>query len=573
MSEAVRSLAMSQRGATARHLCPTCSAERRYNKHDKCLSVTVDGDAIKWLCHHCSFSGAMPLTERRPFIVAQPKPMILPSSTEEEPEDWAYSWLATRGITRTTARQAGIISGVKFINGESRKAVGFPYRKGGKTYAVKWRATDSKAFTQSGSAVTLWRLDQCQERGPLVICEGEVDCLSLWQAGVEAVSVPNGAPQIVSKTTPTEAEDRKFAALWEAKTRVETAEKIIIAVDADSPGDALGEEIARRVGRARCWKALWPNGCKDANDVLRVHGADVLKECIDKAQPWPVRGLYDADHFSGEVDELYVKGLAKGESTGYPNVDELYTIVPGQLCVVTGIPSMGKSSFVDQIMVNLAKMKGWRFAICSFENPPRIHIAKLCQLYMGKPFFDGPTPRMSKDEYRQAMDWVQKHFVFLYQGDGSQSPIEDIIDRLRAAVLRYGVRGAIIDPYNYIDRPRDANETEWVSDTLTKVKVFIEAHDVHMWFVAHPAKQYRREDGKFSVPGGYDISGSSHWFNKADMGMSVHRPDVHQNESEVHIWKCRFNWIGKQGKTSLSYDVPTGRYMLPLPNVNRWDLD
>lgn len=571
MSEAVRSLALSQRGVTERHLCPECSAERR-NKTDRCLSVTVEDGAIKWCCHHCSFSGAMPLHERRPLFVAPPKMVALPSPKEEEP-DWVYSWLATRGITRATAKEAGVIGGMKFINGENRRAVGFVYRKASKSYAVKWRATDSKAFTQSGSAVSLWRLDEFEQVGPLVICEGELDCLSLWQAGVKAVSVPNGAPQEVSKRPVDPASDRKFACLWDAKAPIEAASKIVIAVDADEPGNALGEEIARRVGRARCWKVLWPDGCKDANDVLRNHGADVLKECVDKAQPWPVKGLYDADHFSGEVDDLYLKGLAKGESTGYPNVDELYTIVPGQLCVVTGIPSMGKSSFVDQIMVNLAARKGWRFAICSFENPPRIHIAKLCQLYMGKPFFDGPTPRMTRDEYRQAMAWVQEHFVFLYQGDGALSPIEDIIDRLRAAVLRYGIRGAVVDPYNYIDRPREANETEWVSEALTKVKVFIEAHDVHLWLVAHPAKQYKREDGKYSVPGGYDISGSAHWFNKADMGMSVHRPNVHESISEVHIWKCRFNWIGKQGKTSLSYEVPTGRYFLPAPNPDRWDLD
>lgn len=574
MSDAVRRLAMSQRHQTSRHLCPECSSDRRYHKHDRCLSITKVDDAIKWCCHHCGFAGAMPLHERTEvYVPPRPKPVIISSPTEDEMER-VYQWLASRGITRATAMQAGVIAGVQFVNGERRQCVGFPYRlppakqdeaaaepavnhKASQPYAVKWRALSDKAFTQSGAANTLWLSEFCDKTRPLVIAEGELDALALRQSGVEAVSVPNGAPaSTVSNTTG----GLKFAYLGNAQSLINDAPKVVIAVDQDDPGNVLAEELSRRIGRGKCWRALWPDGCKDANDVLIKHGPAVLKDCIDNAQPWPVKGLYDAAHFGDEVDALYSSGLVRGESTGYPDVDELYTVMPGQLCVVTGIPSMGKSSFIDQVMVNLAKSKGWRFAICSFENEPKLHIAKLCAIYMGKPFFDGVTPRMDKTELAIALDWVKEHFVFLYQGDGHQSSIEDILDRLRSAVLRYGINGAIIDPANFVDRPKDQSETEWVSDALTKLKVFNMAHDVHMWFVAHPAKVYRDENGNYPVPGGYSISGSAHWFNKADMGITVHRPDMTHNQSDIHIWKCRFSWVGKVGKASLSYDVATGRY-------------
>jgi twinkle protein len=52
------------------------------------------------------------------------------------------------------------------------------------------------------------------------------------------------------------------------------------------------------------------------------------------------------------------RGLALVLSTGYTEVDPLYTVVEGQLTVVTGHPSSGKSEFVDQIMINIAKNKG-----------------------------------------------------------------------------------------------------------------------------------------------------------------------------------------------------------------------
>jgi twinkle protein len=218
--------------------------------------------------------------------------------------------------------------------------------------------------------------------------------------------------------------------------------------------------------------------------------------------------------------------MGRGESTGYNNVDELYSVVTGQLTVVTGHPSSGKSEFIDQIMVNLAQSKGWKFAICSFENEPRIHIAKLISKHLRKPFFDGPSPAHDKRR-----NWVaeknlfSRTFLFSIRPTAPLSSVDSIIERLKVAVLRHGVRGAIIDPYNYIQKGRDVSETDWVSDVLTKLRVFAQAHGIHLWFVAHPTKMMRDQTGKVPAPKGYDISGSAAWFAKADVGLTVHRPD------------------------------------------------
>lgn len=564
MEAAVRSLALKQTAPTQRYLCPSCSSERR-NKHDRCLSVTVEGNRAVFHCHHCSWSGAVPLTERPQYtptltIVPKRETVVIPSPQEDELET-AYNWLASRGITRQTAANAGVIGGVKFLDGENRPAVGFAYNNGTHTYAVKWRSVVGKAFTQTGAAHTLYLAHQITKGSPLAITEGEVDCLSLRQVGVNAVSVPNGAISPLAKGgngQPSRYEG-KLAGVAEAKELIEAANKVIIAVDADDPGHALGEELARRIGRARCWLALWPDGCKDANDVLRLHGGEVLRECIENAQPWPVKGLYGVSDFMGKVRALYDKGLARGKRTGFQCVDELYTVVPGQLTIVTGAPGSGKSTFIDNIMVNLAKTEHWRFAVCSFENPPEVHIAKLAAIAGRQPFFDGPTPRMDKARSERALAWVGDHFSFLHQVDGSLSSLDDIIDLAKAAIMRYGIRGLVIDPYNFLDRG-DSNETDWVSEALTKLKVLAMAHDIHIWLCAHPTKLRRKEDGTFPVPTGYDIAGSAHFFNKADMGVTIHRPDLLENKTEFHSWKVRFSFTGKVGKTNLTYDVATGLY-------------
>ena len=138
--------------------------------------------------------------------------------------------------------------------------------------------------------------------------------------------------------------------------------------------------------------------------------------------------------------------------------------------------------------------------------------------------------------------------------------VEGIIERLKVAVMRNGIKGAIIDPYNYIAKSRDISETDWISDMLTKLRVFAQSHGIHLWFVAHPTKMMRDQNGKIPAPKGYDISGSAAWFAKADVGLTVHRPDPNKTESQIHIWKCRFSWVGQQGQASLYFNPVTSTY-------------
>jgi twinkle protein len=379
----------------------------------------------------------------------------------------AVAWLQSRGISQKTAEKAGVTSTRHWIQalGKETECIQFPYKNKGQEYAYKIRSIEDKGFSCNGSPQTFFNIESAERNDWLIICEGEMDVLAFMEGGYNSVvSVPNGAVMKVVDGHIDPKDDNKFKFLWEAKKQIDAAAKIVIATDSDAPGQAMAEEIARRIGKDRCWKIEYPEGCKDANDVLMSAGADGVDNIVVNSKPWPVAGLYDAEHFYEELTTIYDRGMGRGESTGYNNVDELYSVVTGQLTVVTGHPSSGKSEFIDQIMVNLAQSKGWKFAICSFENEPRIHIAKLISKHLRKPFFDGPSPRMTKEELGRGKEFVQSHFSFLYQADGSLSSVDSIIERLKVAVLRHGVRGAIIDPYNYIQKGRDVSETDWVSD-------------------------------------------------------------------------------------------------------------
>ncbi len=139
--------------------------------------------------------------------------------------------------------------------------------------------------------------------------------------------------------------------------------------------------------------------------------------------------------------------------------------------------------------------------------------------------------------------------------------------------MRHGVRGLVIDPYNDIEhhRPGTMTETEYVSQILGKVKRFAQAHDCHVWFVAHPTKMQRDTAGKIPVPNYYDIAGSASWANKGDIIAVVHRDWKEGSRAvEIHVKKIRFKRYGRIGTITLNYDRATGRYSEPDPELRQY---
>jgi twinkle protein len=421
----------------------------------------------------------------------------------------------------------------------------------------------------------LYGLDDIADVTDAIIVEGELDKLALEEAGIRnAVSVPDGAPKDV-KTSDPNPDDAKFSYIANCSDYLDRLDRIFLAVDNDGPGLALAEELARRLGKERCWRVRWPGSgdapCKDANETLLRHGAEVLRECIEAAESYPIVGLHSILDYVDEVITLYRDGRKRGLSTGWVALDEFITIRPGELSVVTGVPGSGKSEFIDALTVNLASAYGWRFALCSFENPPAQHIAKLAEKYSGLPFWDGLTGRMSEVDLRRAIDWIADRF-FLIRFDDEAPTIEVILEKARAAVMRYGIRGLVIDPYNEIEhrRPANMNETEYVSQLLGKVKRFATNHALHVWFVAHPAKLQRESGGSRPIPTLYDIAGSANWVNKADLGLVIHRdPEKDSTRTDVLVRKVRFKSVGKIGSISLRWDRAIGRYVETAPQTAR----
>jgi twinkle protein len=247
-------------------------------------------------------------------------------------------------------------------------------------------------------------------------------------------------------------------------------------------------------------------------------------------------------------------------------MDKFYSVVPGQLTVITGWPGSGKSEWLDALLINLMHQE-WRTALFSPENQPiEIHASKLIEKVSGKPFGRGPTERITKEEVHEFMlDILRQRFTWIEPPSDTALTAAQVIEAAEPWLKSFpqNKRAVVIDPWNELEhwRPKELSETEYISQQLSFVRNWARRNKVHAFIVAHPQKM-RREEGKLPVPRPDMIAGSQHWWNKADNAITVWRnmEDPTDQNVEIHVLKVRFKHVGRPGVVTLRYDRVTGRY-------------
>lgn len=404
----------------------------------------------------------------------------------------------------------------------------------------------------------------------VVIVEGERDVETLKGHGILATTNSGGAGKWRPELS------RHFA-----------GRRVVILPDNDDAGRKHAELVSRELQPVAASVAIveLPSLAEkgDVSDWLNAGGSPgELRRMLAEARPVETTSK-SAPRFEGDqpraaeilepatlnrqIEELYAKGLAPGYSTGFPSLDEHFTIAKGQMTGITGVPGHGKSNLLDAIAVNVARREELHAAIFSPENfPAARHAARILEKIVGRSFSNGPTPRMTPEDVRRGSAVLDHCFRFLEPAEERRT-VAHILEILARLHDRWHLDIAIIDPWNEIDhtRPDGMTETEHVSISLSKIRHFAREREMHFFIVAHPAKLSRREDGSYPVPSLYDIAGSAHWRNKLDNGLVIWR-DVSEGdiaEVEVHVAKIRFREVGRIGMVTLRYDNVTGRYIDP----------
>jgi twinkle protein len=226
------------------------------------------------------------------------------------------------------------------------------------------------------------------------------------------------------------------------------------------------------------------------------------------------------------------------------------------------VHNSGKSEFTDYMMTELSRKYKFLWAISSFENQPvSLHATKIMQKYVGKAFDfrKDAENRMTRSEFDDAFNFTANNFIFI-DIETADITIDGLLEKFTELVVRRGINGVLIDPWNRIEskKQRGQNEGEYINDCLTKIKNFAKKNNVHVFLIAHPTKM-PKVNGRFEVPNMYSISGSANFYNQTDNGITVYR-DLDDSVS-VFIQKIRFDWLGKIGECRFLFDKYKRRYI------------
>ena len=533
--------------------CPQCAGQRK-KKNTRPLQCNKEKGL--WFCHHCGWKGTLekgssysdPAYNKPEYL----KPRLLPKTNLPGP---VAAMFLKRGISTKTLLRNKIGYGPVWMPQVEDKvnAISFPYFRNGEHINTKWRDSSKHFRLDTGCEKVLYGLDDLKDSSTVIWVEGEIDKLSIEEAGFKnCVSIPNGAPSIEAKNYQTH-----FSYL-ETCEKYLAGKKHILFVDSDDVGLKLEAELARRLGQGNCKRVRLPGKFKDANEYLVGHGSEALKEAVNAALPYPVSGIFSGNDLASRIQSLHHKGLEPGVPTGWQAVTHYFTVREGEMTVVTGIPNHGKSNWLDALLVNIAKNEGWFMGYFSPENQPtERHAASLIEKFHNKDF-----SKIDDESTAATIEWIDKHFAWILPNYDDGFSLDTILEKAKTLVYRYGMKVLVIDPWNEVEvvKPRDTSETEYISASLTKIRVFARTNKVHVFIVAHPAKLRKDNDsGDYPVPTPYDISGSAHWRNKADNCIAVQR-NYHTNESFIHVQKIRFREVGQVGTGKLIYDETMCNY-------------
>lgn len=520
-------------------ICPKCSHERK-KKTAKCLGVNLDEGV--WHCNHCEWSGSIKRNAKR-YV----RPKFENKTTLSEK---LVDWFLQRNITQDTLVRMKITEGLEFMPqaGEKRSVICFNYFRDGKLVNVKYRDAEKNFKMVKDAELIFYNLDGIKGKDTAYIVEGEMDCLTMVQAGyTNTISVPSGANKGKNNLQYLDNCHEYFKGI---KT-------VYILTDNDEPGKKLGEELARRIGIEKCLRVdLGPY--KDINDAL-CKGANVA-QVIANTKPFPIVGVSTIEDYWEAVLDVCKNGRANGwKPRG--KLGEHVQFYPGYTTVLIGIPGHGKSELLDFFLMQLMIDYDLRGAYFSPENyPVTEHIIKLGSKLLGKSFEHKATDR----ERRKVCEYLKSRVNWI-ELDGGYT-IDSILERVRQCVLSRGVNWYVLDPWNRIEHHYTDSETKYISQVLDKIANFNKQNGVHCFLIAHPTKmKFNHEAGRYEVPGPYDAAGSANFYNKADNFISVYREPLDPGEPDVyrvsvHVQKVKFKHWGRIGQVNLFWNKENGRY-------------
>ena len=544
-------------------ICNQC-LPTRHNKRDRSLRVNIDTGHCH--CYHCGADFYVPddteerekaerqAARKRRAAAVVPQHFQRPvfDASKTTLSDATERWLVeTRCIPQSVIAELRIAEQEEFMPqfGAKERCVCFNYFEGGQLVNTKFRSGKKHFKMVQGAELIPYNIDSLIGQTSCIIHEGELDAASSIAAGFKGViSVPAGANSNLSWL------DRFM------ETHFEDLEEIIIAVDTDSAGIRLRDELVNRLGAERCRVVAYGPDCKDANEHLVKYGLESLRIAIEQAVEVPLEGIFTAADLHGDLRALFDNGFGPGAETGWEEMDKICTYERRRNIIVTGTPGAGKSEWVDELVLRLCLRHQWKIGFFSPENIPIVyHLRKLIEKLTGHRFQNGCG--MTEGLLARSEEFLAENVSHISL-KGNATP-DRVLAKARELVVRRGCRIFVFDPLNRFDHEPapGQTETQYISNLLNKFTEFATQYNCLLILVAHPRKMNRNPTtGATPRVEMYDINGSADFYNKADYGIVVER-DKEIGITRVYVDKVKFKHLGVGGVATFVYDPVNGRYL------------
>ena len=534
-------------------VCPLCSHTRK-PKNQKAKCASYDWERGLGTCHNCNTTFQLHTYKRKGETIKvyeRPKQEVI-----KPPDSKVVEWFKSRGISQKTLADLNVGEGSEYMpqTGKAENTIKFNYFIGGELINIKYRDGRKNFKLYKGAEKVFYNIDSIVGYDSCVIVEGEMDVLALHEAGItNAISVPNGAT----------LNTNNLDYLDNCIDYFEDKEKVILAVDSDDAGQALQAELIRRLGSEVCYIATFDD-CKDANEYLQKYGKQKLAERIEGSRPVPLENVTTFRDIEDEVTDFVRNGFKPGYQVGLQNFDEIFSTYTGQFITVTGIPSSGKSDFVDQMVVGYNQNYGWKTAFASPENVPTyLHAHKLMRkVWQGMP----TAADIHGSKWNQVADHCNTNFFHI---DMERYTLESVLKKGAELVKRKGIKCLVIDPFNKVRdvdcKTEDVNR--YTMEYLTKIEMFAKKFDVLVFIVAHPTKMYKDKDGKIEEPTMYNIKGGGEWYDASYHGLLIHR-DYEARTVKAKVLKVKFQNLGENGAEAYFKWEPKSGCFIPHEPVD-----
>lgn len=371
----------------------------------------------------------------------------------------------------------------------------------------------------------------------IVITEGEIDAMSVHNAGYPALSIPSGAKN-------TEWISSEF-------DRLERFDDIVLMFDMDEAGQGMVEDVAKRLGLERVRSAHLP--LKDANEMIKAGRDDELLQAIAAAKPLNPKELKSARDFEEQVIDIFTG--KNTEETGiqlpWQKTHHKIMLRPSELSVWTGINGHGKSLLLGYVMLH-AIAQGHKVCIFSGEMKPKRTLERLVRQTVGN---GQPT----EAAVGRAFDFLNDN-LWIFDQVGS-TKIQRLLDVFAYAYKRHGITHFVIDSMMMCGIAQDDYNGQ--IRFLNALCDFKNLYNVHIHLVAHP----RKNEDENKASGKMDVKGSGTITDMADNVFSVWRnkpkeenPDKHADQSDA-ILKCMKQRNGEwEGNVLLWFKPESGQY-------------